>query len=480
MSNRRVLVVDEKQDTTLHLQTLLDSVAEGEYTVAWTDRPDKGLSLLANQSFAAALVAQQIGQKSGVELIALAVSNGVRVPLILLAENSDRQLDRAARNAGAADFLNRQALDSFTLEHVLDYAIARTRMMDELRLVDEQFRALLRHVPMNIFAVSRDGVTLFSEGKPNPDMKHIPGRSVYELFDDDPEFLETFQRVLLGEECSRQTEMDGRIYENWYTPIYDSASQVTGMLGISEDITERKWFEETFQHYTSELEARTRELHAYNYTIAHDLKSPLAMVVGYASLADDALADANLDDARKFVREIITAGQTMQNMIDQLLQLASETHIKEKRTMLDVRQVIDTALFRFKYQIETYGIEVDISPDLPPAAGHSPWVEQIFANLISNAIKYRDVSNPHPHIRIRGSHDGTVSRYEVEDNGVGIPPESQKTIFELFGRVHKNVEGSGIGLAIVQRMVKKLDGDIGVVSAAGQGSTFWLTLPASL
>ncbi len=475
MSNWRVLLVDTQQATYQTLQTLLSGSG---YTVVHTTSQDDAFSLIP-EGMDAALIAQQMEQKSGLEFIAQAVTGGVRIPLLLLIEHHDRALDEAALKAGAADCLNLAALDAFSLEHALRYAIAHAQTVNRLRAADEQFRTLLSNAPFNIFAVNRDGIIIFSEGRANPYKRRFPGKSIYDLFEDEPEFLAKFERVLQGEAASLQTEYEGRIYENSYTPIFDSAGQVTGMLGISEDITERKWFEETFQHYTSELEARTRELHAYNYTIAHDLKSPLSMVVGYASLAEDALADNNPDDARKFVGEIIAAGHKMQTMIDQLLQLASETHIREKLTLLDIRTVVETALLRFKYQIETYGIQVEIAPDLPSAVGHSPWVEQIFANLIGNAIKYRDVGKPTSYVRIRGSLQENTAYFEVEDNGIGIPFESQKSIFELFGRVHKHVEGSGIGLAIVQRMVKKLDGEMGVKSIPGQGSTFWLKLPAN-
>ncbi|MBZ0310721.1 MAG: PAS domain-containing protein [Anaerolineae bacterium] len=471
MSNWRVLLVDTQQSTYQTLQSLLSGSGS---IVAQTTSPDDALSLI--QGMDAVLIAQ----KNGLDFIAQAVANGIRIPLILLAEQNDPELDKAALKAGAADCLSLATLDAASLEHALRYAIAHAQTANRLRAADEQFRTLLSSAPLNIFAIDRHGFIIFSEGKANPFKNRFPGKSIYEVFEAEPEFLEKFDRVMAGESASQQKEYEGKIYETTYTPILGSAGQVMGMLGISEDITERKWFEETFQHYTSELEARTRELHAYNYTIAHDLKSPLTMAVGYASLAEDALADNNLEDARNFLREIIAAGNKMKTMIDQLLQLASETHIRDKLTLLDIQAVIETALLRFKYQIETYGIQIEIAPDLPSAVGHSSWVEQIFANLIGNAIKYRDSQKSTSYIRIRGRYQGSTAYFEVEDNGIGIPLESQQSIFELFGRVHKHIEGSGIGLAIVQRMVKKLGGEMGVKSTPGQGSTFWLKLPAEL
>jgi signal transduction histidine kinase len=107
-------------------------------------------------------------------------------------------------------------------------------------------------------------------------------------------------------------------------------------------------------------------------------------------------------------------------------------------------------------------------------------VEEVFANLISNAIKYKGKNNTNPIIQVRGALDGKYVRFEIEDNGQGIPPEKQQQIFEMFSRASEDdIEGTGLGLAIVQRIVLKLHGQIGVTSEYGRGSTFWFTLPGA-
>ena len=112
--------------------------------------------------------------------------------------------------------------------------------------------------------------------------------------------------------------------------------------------------------------------------------------------------------------------------------------------------------------------------------GHAQWIEEIFANLVSNAIKYMGKDNPDPRISIRGKPEGDMVRYEVCDTGVGIAPDDQARLFEMFTRLHTvNAEGLGLGLSIVHRIINKLNGQIGVESEVGKGSTFWFSLPAA-
>lgn len=235
---------------------------------------------------------------------------------------------------------------------------------------------------------------------------------------------------------------------------------------------------EQLRRYATELESRNRELNAYSYTIAHDLKSPLATVIGYSELLVRYFANETSDEMKKYLEEIHVVSKNMATMIDQLLQLATLYNAEAERETLNVAAIAESALNRYKFQLEKHGVQVIWGSTLPFALGHQPWVEEIFANLIGNAIKYR--SSKTPHIQLRGKKIGNYIRYEVQDNGIGIAPEQQNRIFEMFHRVPgSTVEGTGLGLAIVQRIVDKLHGEVGVESQPGKGSIFWFTLPSA-
>jgi signal transduction histidine kinase len=168
----------------------------------------------------------------------------------------------------------------------------------------------------------------------------------------------------------------------------------------------------------------------------------------------------------------------MDRMIDQLLWLAKVRKTNEEILPVEVSPIAQAAAARFLLLLESRGITLRIAPDLPSALGHEQWVEEIFANLISNAIKYMGTAHPAPLIEVVGFEDGDWARYEVRDTGVGIKPEDRARLFEMFTRLHTvQAEGLGLGLSIVHRMVTQLRGQVGVESVYGQGSTFWFTLP---
>lgn len=230
-----------------------------------------------------------------------------------------------------------------------------------------------------------------------------------------------------------------------------------------------------------ELRLRLEELDAYGHTIAHDLKSPLTNVLLRAQLIKMSFPDHTLpDQAAHMLDSIEQSTKVMARMIDQLLLLARLRHDEVAFVPVDAHHMAESALQRFSHQIEAKPVQVTVMPDMPTAFGQPQWVEEIFANLISNAIKYMGAKNAAPAISIGGHPQGRFVRYEVRDNGIGIRPEDRDKLFRMFSRASApaGVEGIGLGLSIAHRIIRKLHGEIGVDSEYGAGSCFWFTLPA--
>lgn len=262
---------------------------------------------------------------------------------------------------------------------------------------------------------------------------------------------------------------------------YRSLADESAAVAIFENITARKTAEQALTEYAAELEQRNQELDAYGHTVAHDLKSPLNLILGYADMLAIYTPEELVANAPTSLQRIIDSALRMAEMIDQLLLLAATRDAIEQTTTIDVEPLVMLALDRFEHEIAERGIAVEVGHALPKAVGHSPWVVEIFANLIGNAIKYLGLQNPNPSIRILGQRDGGYSRFEVHDTGVGIEPSDQERLFRMFSRLHPNMaEGTGLGLSIVHRMVTRQNGMVGVESIPGIGSTFWFTLPHPL
>lgn len=229
-----------------------------------------------------------------------------------------------------------------------------------------------------------------------------------------------------------------------------------------------------------ELRLRVEDLDAYNHTIAHDLKSPLSNILLSSDLVNLHLPDDTPQKATNFIESIRLSAVQMNKMIDQLLLLAKLRHFDDVTEEVYVADVVQNALFRFVHVIDEHKIKIHVVDDLPNAIGHEQWVEEVFANLISNAVKYMGDDNPNPSITIQAKTEDRMIRYEVRDTGIGIKPEDLNRLFEMFTRVgDTKADGLGLGLSIIQRIINRLGGRLGVESVFGEGSTFWFTLPHS-
>ncbi len=236
---------------------------------------------------------------------------------------------------------------------------------------------------------------------------------------------------------------------------------------------------ETIARRTAELEGRNRELDNFSHTVAHDLRSPLALVVGYLALVLED-SDQIPPELIQFLGEALKAAENMSTMIESMLLLAQLRSAHKVLQNVDMNPVVASAISRFRVDIEKRGVTIEVQPNLPAVQGYGPWLEEVVANLVSNAIKYIGKDNPDPRIKIQAvPYEGRI-RCEIKDNGVGIAPEDQERLFEMFSRFHHGEAGGfGLGLSIVLQVLSKLDGQVGVESTPGEGSTFWFALPVA-
>lgn len=251
---------------------------------------------------------------------------------------------------------------------------------------------------------------------------------------------------------------------------------VVGAVAVYTDISDLKQAQEELRQHAEDLEARNEELDAFAHTVAHDLKNPLQHLIGYAEVlhADyDVLSDETREDA---LETIARAADRMDNIVEELLLLAAVRRGEVRTEPLDMAPIVAEAQDRLAYVIEERSARISVPETWPAAMGHAAWVEEAWANYLSNAIKY---GGDPPRVELGASEqpDGMV-RFWVRDNGQGLTPEDQARLFIPFTRLHQvRAEGQGLGLSIVRRILDKLEGQVGVESEVGEGSTFYFTLP---
>lgn len=228
-----------------------------------------------------------------------------------------------------------------------------------------------------------------------------------------------------------------------------------------------------------ELEAKNAELERFTYTVSHDLKSPLVTIRGFLGLLErDALA-GHQEQMKRDIEQIRSATTTMQHLLQDLLQLSRIGRLMNPPVTVPFAMLVDDALALVAGQITNRGVEVAVAPALPTVVVDRPRIVEVLQNLLDNAVKFMG-NQPAPRIEI-----GTVSEREeirglffVRDNGLGVERPYQEKIFGLFERLDPAVEGTGIGLALVKRIIEVHNGRIWLESdGSGKGSTFYFTLP---
>ena len=234
---------------------------------------------------------------------------------------------------------------------------------------------------------------------------------------------------------------------------------------------------ETLREHTLELQAHNEELDAYAHTVAHDLKNPLNLIAGYADVLEQDYAVLPDDERQHCLRVIRQYAYKMSNIVAELLLLAEVRKTDVDLKPLDMADVVDEAQQRLADMFKAYHASIIIPAAWPQASGYAPWIEEAWVNYISNAIKYGG-QPPRVELGADVQPDGMV-RFWVRDNGTGVPEEQLARLFTPFTRLAQaRATGHGLGLSIVQRIVEKLGGQVGVESQPGQGSLFSFTLPA--
>ncbi|MCA9934415.1 MAG: hybrid sensor histidine kinase/response regulator [Anaerolineales bacterium] len=225
------------------------------------------------------------------------------------------------------------------------------------------------------------------------------------------------------------------------------------------------------------LQTEIDELDAFAHTVAHDLKNPLTYIIGFSEILKEELNAHSSPKTEQSLEMILNSSQKMAKIIDDLLLLAQIHRHTITPEPLNMNLIVHEALNHLMPNIERQQAKINLPDDWPQVMGHAPWVEMVWVHYLSNGLKYGG-SPPELTLASAVLENGHV-RFCVKDNGHGLTDEEQKRLFVEFVRLGRTskVQGHGLGLSIVQRIVTQLGGEVGVTSAIGTGSSFYFTLP---
>ena len=244
---------------------------------------------------------------------------------------------------------------------------------------------------------------------------------------------------------------------------------------LESEISERKRAEEALARQAEELARSNAELEQFAYAASHDLQEPLRMVTSYVQILQDDYKGKLSEDADRFIGYAVEGATRMKALIDDLLAFSRVGTETESHTQLDCNQILEQVLGDLDAVIVETGAVIT-HEHLPTVNGSPTQLAQLLQNLISNGMKFQGEKPPRVHVGVESNTGEWV--FSVRDNGIGIPPHQFDRIFLMFQRLHHRSEypGTGIGLALCQKIVQRHGGRIWVESELGLGSTFYFTI----
>jgi signal transduction histidine kinase len=233
----------------------------------------------------------------------------------------------------------------------------------------------------------------------------------------------------------------------------------------------------TLKHTQHQLQAHIEELDAFAHTVAHDLKNPLAVIQGFSYVLKTNIESMDKKEIAKYLTSLDKAAAKATNIIDELLLLAGVKNAEVAPHPIDMAPIVNNALQRINFMLIDTPAEINQPQSWPVALGYRSWVEEVWVNYLSNGLKY---GGQPPRLELGATTKNATVRFWVKDNGCGLSEEEKARLFTEFTRLNKvRVEGHGLGLAIVRRIIEKLNGQVGVESSGipGEGSLFYFELP---
>jgi len=356
------------------------------------------------------------------------------------------------------------------------------RTEEALRHSEARMRAMLEAIPDMIFELKRDGSIL----------QFIPSASVEPLLPPEEFLGKTIAQVIpsIAEQTTFAIERSlesGQVnaFEYQLPQMSDKtfearivSSGSDTVLAMIRDVSLIKWIAAEREMLINELEAKNAELERFVYTVSHDLKSPLVTIVGFLGFLEDDIEKNNIEYLRKDVERIYQAAYRMQDLLQDLLELSRIGRVMNDSEEVSFEELVKDAIELTEGRLQERRVRVVIKPGMPKVYGDRKRFMELIQNLIDNAAKYMG-NQPDPFLEIgqSGFEDGDPIFY-VRDNGIGIAPEYHDQIFGLFNKLESTTDGTGIGLAIVKRIVEVHGGRIWVESQLEEGSTFHFTLPS--
>ena len=371
--------------------------------------------------------------------------------------------------------------DDGTITNFLGYLVDITERTEREREL-EQYKAIVETINDGVYVVDEDGrFTMVNDTYTEMlgyDREELLGEHVSMVVDEETVAAAQRTESALREDGADVPTIDAQLKtaDGERIPSEARFALLRGpdgeerRVGVARDVSDRK-------EYERKLERSNERLEQFAHAVSHDLQEPLRMVSSYLRLLDERYGDTFDEEGREFLAFAVDGADRMRDMVEGLLEYSRVETRGDPFEPVDLAAVVDDVRDDLHVAIEESGADITVGT-LPTVEGDADQLRQVFQNLVENAIEYS--GDDPPQIHLDAERDGEAWVVSVQDDGLGLDPEHADRIFEMFERHHTEEEsGTGIGLALCERIVDRHGGEIWVESAPGKGATFSLTLPAT-
>ncbi len=421
-------------------------------------------------------------------VLAVPTPGSIEADREIVLGTGDRRRVYDVRVSPLVDWRGRLISRVFVLRDVSEREQAATALQES----EARLRTVVTNAPVALLAFDRQGVVTFAAGSVLDALGRTPdtllGHSIWELARDVPQALAAVRQALAGEAAASVVEVAGRVLEGRLAPIRDSHDQITQVIGVATDITERKRVD-ALERAKEAAVAANKAKSAFLADMSHELRTPLSAIIGYSELLQEEAADRGYTDLVPDLQKIQTAGNQLLAVLNNVLDLSKieagkATLYPETFALAPlVDELVTTARPLFANNDNVFQLECADDP------GHMHTdltkVRQVLLNLLSNAAKFTHRGTITLAITRETAGDGAEwVRFRVSDTGIGMTAEQMRRIFNPFTQADSSTArrygGTGLGLALSAHFCWMMGGEIDVQSEPGHGSTFTVRLPARI
>ena len=493
-SDCQILIIDDDMDFAASLKLILENE---DFQPILAHSEEEALESARNNAVDLALIDIRLGQDNGIELLPKLKKLHPDVLCVMVTGFGSIETAVEALSSGAYDYL-RKPVNPGELLATLRRGVEKIRMIKEkqvmegtLNEIEQQIKASFNQAAIGITHLSLKGMWLTCNDKfcqiIGYDQEELRKMSIFDVVppEETNNIKKTIDELLMANASyfSRETQClrkDGLpVWVNVTISLVTSPSdEPLYFILFIEDITKRREIEEMLQNLVRDLAEANQNLEDFTRTASHDLQEPLRKIISFADRLRNSIGDKLDDREKEYFHRLENSSVRMKKLIEDLLRYSRVSSLPPEMELVDLREVVDEVLLDLEVSIERSKGVVEIK-HLPKIEADNTQMRQLFQNLISNALKFHNKTEP-PKIEIDSMYnDSGYWKILIRDNGIGMKEEHIKRIFRPFERLHGSSEfpGTGMGLAICLKVVTRHHGKITVKSSLGKGTLYAVELP---